>query len=129
MKQGDTFVQNFIVDFHVYEGFMNTFKDTNPLHTNNSFAKSKGFDDIVMFGNILNGFLSYFIGECLPIKNVIIQTQAIKFYNPVFLNDKLKLCAEIVGVHDSVKTVELRYVFENQNSSRVAKGKIQIGIL
>lgn len=76
---GDTFTERFIVSRHTYEGFIDLFKDRNPLHTSEPFAIAKGFKGMVMHGNILNGYLSYFIGECLPEKNVVIQFQEIHF--------------------------------------------------
>jgi acyl dehydratase len=101
----------------------------NPLHTDETFAKNKGFRGKVMYGNILNAFLSYFIGECLPAKNIIIHSQEINYKKPVYLNDALSLRAEIREVHESVNAVLFAYTFSNQSREIVAKGKFQIGIL
>lgn len=128
-KQGDTFEERFVVSNEIHSGFIATFKDRNPLHTDNSFAIAKGFKGIVMHGNILNGFLSYFIGECLPTKDVIIHSQDIQFKNAVYLNDVLMLNAEITGVFESVNAIEFKYSFKNSDGKTVAKGKFQIGIL
>ena len=40
---GDTFEEIFIVSNETYNGFISTFKDKNPLHTNDDFAVNKGF--------------------------------------------------------------------------------------
>ena len=82
-----------------------------------------------MHGNILNGFVSYFVGECLPIKDVIIQTQEIKFIKPVYLNDELLFEAEITDRFDSVNMVEIKFVFKKTENLKVASGKINIGII
>jgi 3-hydroxybutyryl-CoA dehydratase len=126
---GDRFEESFVVTNETYVGFIDVFKDKNPLHTSLQFASDKGFKSIVMHGNILNGYISYFIGECLPIKNVIIHSQEIQFKNAVYLNDKLKFTAEIVGIFDSVNAVEFKYCFKNSDLKIVAKGKIQIGLI
>ena len=128
-KVDDTFVENFIVSEEIYKGFIAIFKDKNPLHTNPQFATEKGFQSMVMHGNILNGFLSYFIGECLPTKNVIIHSQEIQFKNAVYLNDKLEFNAKVIGVYESVKAVEFKFNFKNADEKIVAKGIIQIGLL
>jgi len=125
---GDQFEQNFVVSDATYLGFVSIFKDQNPLHTNSEFAINKGFKDKVMHGNILNGFLSYFIGECLPTKDVIIHLQEIQFKNAVYLNDTLQFKAEITGFYESVNAVEFKFTFKRENTV-MAKGKIQIGIL
>ncbi len=128
-KIGDKFEERFVISDAEYNGFMSIFKDTNPLHTDEGFARDKGFQSRVMHGNILNGFLSFFIGECLPIKNVIIHSQQISYKNPVYLNEQLLLEAEVTGVFESVNAVEFSYSFKNTVSKDLAKGKFQIGIL
>jgi 3-hydroxybutyryl-CoA dehydratase len=125
----DKFEKTFIVLEEIYEGFVLIFKDTNPLHTDEHFAINHGFKGRVMHGNILNGFISYFIGECLPTKHVIIHTQEIQFKNPVYLNDKLFFEAIISDVFESVNAIEFKFSFKNAELKTVAKGKIQIGIL
>ena len=129
ISKGDEFSQYFKITEEVYRGFVDIFKDNNFLHTDNAFAQAHGFREKVMHGNILNGFLSFFVGECLPFKNVIIHTQEITYNNPVYMNDILKFHAVVAGVHESVNTIELKFYFENANKQKVAKGKIQIGIL
>jgi 3-hydroxybutyryl-CoA dehydratase len=128
MTKGDRFSHTFTVSEEIYNGFIALFHDRNILHTDDDYARSKGFQGKVMQGNILNGFLSYFIGELLPVKNVIIHSQEIKYSKPVYLNDKLDFQAEIAEVFESVNAVEFRYRFEKAGQM-VAKGKIQIGLI
>jgi 3-hydroxybutyryl-CoA dehydratase len=128
-KLNDKYQQAFAVSNEVYNGFIQIFKDSNPLHTNQQFAQKKGFSDRVMHGNILNGFISYFVGECLPTKDVIIHSQDIQFKLPVYLNDELLFEAIVIGVYESVNAVEFKFNFKNDAQKVVAKGKIQIGVL
>ena len=123
------FNTDFIVTDKVYQGFMALFNDRNPLHTDPDFAKEKGFKGSVMHGNILNGFISYFAGECLPVKNVILHSQQIEYKSPVYLGDKLHFEATVSGIYESVNAVELKFTFKNIGNKIVSKGKIQIGIL
>ena len=129
MKAGDIFEEQFTISDEVYGGFIQLFRDQNPLHTNESFATGKGFRGMVMHGNILNGFISYFVGECLPVKNVIIHSQDIQFKNAAYLNDVLKFNAVVNDVFDSVNAIEFKYDFKTSESKVIAKGKFQIGLL
>lgn len=129
LKLYDKFEKTFNVSDKIYEGFILIFKDANPLHTDEQFAVKHGFKGKVMHGNILNGFISYFIGECLPVKNVIIHTQQIQFKNPVYLNDEIFFEATVSEVFESVNAFEFKFSFKNADSKVVAKGKIQIGLL
>jgi acyl dehydratase len=127
-NQGDKIKLKFVIDEGVYKGFITVFKDTNPLHTNAEYAVSKGFKECVMHGNILNGFISYFVGECLPTKDVIIHSQQINFSKPVYLNDKLEFEAEVDEIYESVKVIKFKFYFKNEEGKSVAKGNIQIGL-
>jgi len=128
-KEKDIFQESFQTTNEIYQQFCELSKDLNPLHTNEPFAKGKGFLGKVMHGNILNAYLSYFIGECLPTKDVIIHSQSIQFKNPSYLGDNLNLTATITRVYESVNTVEFKFNFKNVENKIIAKGKIQIGLL
>jgi 3-hydroxybutyryl-CoA dehydratase len=127
--RGTTFHRTYTVDENVHLGFIAAFGDRNPLHIDDSFAQGKGFKSRVMHGNILNGFLSHFIGECLPTKDVIIHSQVINYYYPVYLNDTLQLVVEVEDYFESVNTLEFKFYFQNESNKKVAKGKITIGLL
>ena len=126
---GEGYTHHFIITKNVYKSFQICSGDKNPLHTNELFARNKGFQTKVMYGNILNAFISYFVGECLPTKDVIIHSQDISYTNPVYMNDKLRLESKIECVFESVNAIEFKYKFINQNNKVVAKGHVQIGLL
>lgn len=128
-KEAEIFTQTFRVSDETYKDFIRLSNDKHPLHTDERFAKSKGFKGRVMHGNILNAFLSYFIGECLPLKNVIIHSQEIQFENAVYLDDQLQFKAVVCSIYESVKAIEFKYDFRNDTGVIVAKGKIQIGLI
>lgn len=119
----------FVVTQAVYDGFQQCSGDLNPLHTQEAFAKSKGFPECVMYGNVLNGFVSYFIGMLLPTPDVIIHSQDIIFKNPVFLNDELDFTAKVEDISEVVNTVIFKYVFRNAAGKLVARGHVQIGVI
>jgi 3-hydroxybutyryl-CoA dehydratase len=128
MKEGDTFEIEYAVTPEIYQAYINFFDDRNPLHTDENFAKQKGFSSVVMHGGILTGFLSNFIGERLPVKNVIIQSYKIAFAKPVYLNTVLTLKAVVTGVFESVNCVVIKYSFE-KDKTVFGKGEISIGII
>ena len=118
----------FQVTNDIYKSFQLCSGDMNPLHTDLKFAKQKGFNNCVMYGNILNGFVSYAVGMKLPTSDVMIQTQNILFKSPVFMNDKLEMTIETDEIHDSVNVVILKFKFVNELKKIVAKGHVQIGV-
>lgn len=129
MKIGDQYRQEFIVSIKEYEFFLTVFKDQNPMHTSSSYAQSKGFKDKIMHGNILNGYLSFFIGERLPTKEVVIISQKINYNLPFFLGDNLELQAQIKTIHSSVGIIDIIYKFRKNAKHIVADGLIQIKVM
>lgn len=119
----------FVVTQDVYDAFQKCSNDRNPLHTNQDFARSKGFPECVMYGNILNGFVSYFIGMLLPSPDVIIHSQDIAYKNPVFMGDELNFTAKVEDISEAVKAVMFKFAFRNQSGKIVAKGHVQIGVI
>lgn len=117
----------------IYFGFQRISKDFNPLHTDEAFAIRHGFTNKVMYGNILNAFISYFVGMTLPTREVIIQSQDISFHKPVYLNDVIKLKAILENYSEAVKSVTYKLKFYRHSGSEkdilVAKGHVMIGIL
>ncbi|KXH83020.1 MaoC/PaaZ C-terminal domain-containing protein [Chryseobacterium kwangjuense] len=126
LRENQEFRHRFKVDDRVYNGFISVFEDRNALHTDEEFAKGKGFPSKVMHGNILNGFLSYFIGELLPTEDVMILSQTINFKNPVYLNDVLNFEAILTDQSEAVRVNTFAFKFINESLKTVASGKIQI---
>ncbi len=124
---------NYQVTPDVYYSFQRASNDYNPLHTDEAFARRKGFNQRVMYGNILNGFVSHFVGMALPTRDVMIQTQDIQFRKPVFLGDALTLQAEIETTSEAVEIINYKLKFYRQVGGEkpllIATGHVQIGLL
>lgn len=121
------------VSLEVYRAFQLCSGDFNPLHTDEAFAQGKGFPSCVMYGNILNGFVSHFVGMLLPTSEVMIQSQDISYHKPVFLNDQISLEATVDTVSEAVGIIEYKLKFrrisEDAKPELVAKGHVRIGLL
>ena len=116
----------------VYKAFQIVSGDMNPLHTDASFAKSKGMQDKVMYGNILNAFVSHFVGMCLPTPELIILAQDINYHQPVYMNDEILLEAKVDDSSEAVKMVSYNltmYKVLEESKQKVAKGHIQIKLI
>lgn len=116
----------------VYYSFQRCSNDYNPLHTDIDFAHKKGFNDIVMYGNILNAFVSHFVGMLLPTRDVMIMSQTLNFQKPVFMNDSLQIEAKIDELDEMTNTIVYKLRFRriiNGKNEMVARGHVQIGLL
>ena len=108
---GDTYNHDFEINNIKYHQFIDLSNDRNLMHVDDDYPKQFGFKGKIMHGNILNAFLSYFIGECLPINNVVIQSQSIDYKTPIYLDTKLKLEVVVDSVVESVNVVIFKFKF------------------
>lgn len=132
VKKSQCIEAKYRVTQDIYYNFQRISNDYNPLHTDDTFAKSKGFPQKVMYGNILNGFVSHFVGMALPSRDVMIQTQDIKYRSPVFLDDTILLKSEIDNECEAVRVVNYKLKFYRVSEPKnilVANGHVQIGLL
>lgn len=116
----------------VYYSFQRCSNDYNPLHTDPLFSSDKGFSGIVMYGNILNAFISHFVGMLLPSREVMILAQDISFRKPVYLNDEISLNAEVEKFSEMANIISYKLKFVRNHvgeQETVARGHVQIGIL
>ena len=116
----------------VYYSFQRCSNDFNPLHTDRMYAFKKGFPEQVMYGNILNAFVSHFVGMLLPSRGGMIQSQDISYHKPVYLNDKIELESSIENVSEAVDIINYKLKFRRVKDGKkelVARGHVQIGLL
>lgn len=109
---------------------MDIFDDKNPMHVDDAFSVSHGYPSKIMHGNILGGFLSYFVGECLPSKRVVIMSQTMNFHKPFFENDRLTFEAKVKGMYAEDTVAEIKFKFKDKLSGHlVSKGTVQVNLL
>ena len=103
--------------------------DHNPLHTDPSFAKDRGYKDKVAFGLLTADFLSTLCGMYLPGERSLIQEMRIKFPKPVYVGDVLTVKGVVDEVHEAVRQVVLKISMSNQDGEKVLRGSIRVGLL
>jgi 3-hydroxybutyryl-CoA dehydratase len=114
----------------VYEHFLAAFGDTNPLHTDDAFARRHGFPGRVMHGMILNGFVSHFVGMRFPGPGALLHVVSTQFKSPCHVGDVICIDATVTQVVEAVATLTMELVLTNVTRNRVAaKAKVQVGVL
>jgi 3-hydroxybutyryl-CoA dehydratase len=125
----DIYTSSFDITEELVADFARISNDYNPLHTQNSYAVSKGFKEAIVYGNILGTFISYFVGMKLPTEEVMLIQQKTDYKKPIYSGDKLDLFVTVTKIVESVSTVELKFEFKNINKVCVAKSKCLIKCL
>ena len=103
--------------------------DNNPLHTDEDFAKSKGFKGRVVYGMLTASLYSCLAGVYLPGKNCLLCSVHADFLNPIFIGDTLTVTGKITEKYDSVRHVIIKAVIKNQDGKKISRAKIEAGVL
>ena len=103
--------------------------DANPLHTDEAFAKKKGFGGRVVYGMLAASFYSRLVGMYLPGQNAVLQQLSVKFRGPVFVGDRLTVTGEVSELNDTFNRVVVKAKIENQNKDKVNAATITAGVI
>lgn len=109
--------------------FANITKDTNPLHIDSVFAKSKGYKERICYGMLTASFISTLAGVYIPGENSLIHSVEVKFVKPVYVGDKLTIIGTVIDKNDLFSCITLKITILNQKNEKVLRGKMQIGVL
>ena len=117
------------VTHEMMEAFLGIMGDVNPLHTDVSFAKEKGYDSCVVYGMLTASFLSTLAGVYLPGKNSLIHSVETKFVKPVFEGDVLTVSGKVTEKRELFSAFVMKVEIRNQNNEKVLRGNMQIGVM
>lgn len=117
----------------VTENMMTAFReitgDINPLHTDEEFAKSRNYQDKVVYGMLTSSFLSTLAGVYLPGEKSLIREVEVKMKKPVFVGDELTISGEVVEIMPEYNIFSMKVEIVNQKGEKVLRGKMQMGVL
>lgn len=117
----------------ITKDMLNKFKeitgDVNPLHTDENFAKAKGYDSCVAYGMLTASFLSTLAGVYLPGEKSLIHSVETKFVKPVFVGDSLTVTGKVAEKNELFSVITLKVTITNQHGEKVLRGSMQIGVL
>ena len=100
--------------------------DSNLIHTDEIFAQSLGFKGKIVHGLLTASLISTVIGTKLPGIGSIYLKQILNFIKPVFINDRIKACVEVINIEKNI--VNLKTYCINQNSIIVLDGEATIKV-
>ena len=104
-------------------------QDENPLHTEEAFARRKGYPSCVAYGMLTASFLSTLAGVYLPGENSLIHSVETKFVKPVFPGDMLLVQGKVKEKNELFSVITLQVTVTNQRGEKVLRGSMQIGVL
>ncbi len=96
--------------------------DTNPIHTDEAFAKKTRFGEPIAQGMLSASVISACIGSRLPGPGTIYLTQELKFLRPVKVGDTVIARIEVTEIISEKNRVRLKTTLHNQRGEQVIEG-------
>ncbi len=109
--------------------FLEISGDINPMHIDTEYAKTKGMIGRVVYGMLTSSFYSTLVGVYLPGKFALLHSIEVQFSKPVFIGDKLVVIGEVSSVNEMFRQIEVKAYILNQNSEKISRAKIKIGLV
>lgn len=121
-------------EFDITKEKMNKFLeitgDNNPLHQDDSFAKERGYEDVVVYGLLTTSALSTLAGVYLPGMNSLIHSIEISYPKPIYISScPLKIKGEVISKDDRFSRITVKVSVFDKKRNKVCRGIMQIGVL
>ena len=124
--------QKDFIEIHIDEKIVNEFSklsgDFSSIHTNFSFANKFGFSKKIIHGSLLISFISQLVGMRLPGIYSILNKLDIKFINPCYYPNLIKIEGKIIQISKAVNSIVMEVEVYDSNNI-IAKGKTYHKIL
>lgn len=103
--------------------------DFNPLHMDDNYAKNTRFKKRLVHGMLLSAFFSRLVGMHLPGKYSLYIMQNLKFKNPAFIGDTLKIKGKIISISEKLKLFTLETIILNSTGQTIIEGEAKVSFL
>lgn len=121
---GLTAERAFTIDSETMAAFARMSGDTSAVHTDPVFARSRGFQDVIVYGGLMLAKLSGALGSLLPGDEGVSARWSIDFRSPLYVGEAAVLSLEVAHVSAAVGLVELRFSIR-AGERLVARGTAQ----
>lgn len=96
--------------------------DRNPLHTSDSYARSRGYPGVIAHGHLVAAPISFLAGHRLPGRSGLLLATHVTHVRPVLAGDRLTYRATVTQVSRSVGTVRVDVNAVNTSGETVLRG-------
>lgn len=105
--------------------------DQNPLHTDEGYARSKGYSDKVAYGMLTASFLSTLAGMYLPGERSLLQEVEVKFVKPLIPGEGLDLVVSgtVSEREERFRRLTVKVAVNGADGAKYLRGSMKVGVL
>ena len=101
--------------------------DMNPLHTDESFARSRGFEGAVVHGLLVSALYSRLVGMHLPGRDCILHEIRVVFASPAYAGDELTVAGAVSHMNHAYRQLEIKGRIK-RGSVLISRATIRVGM-
>ncbi|MGD0342721.1 MAG: MaoC family dehydratase [Bacteroidales bacterium] len=122
IKIGDRYEKIFIIDEEMINKFSSSTGDANQIHLDDNYAKNRGFKKRIVQGFLVGSLISTVLGNYFPGNGTIYMSQLIRFRQPVYIYDQVKVIIEAVEITKN-NWLKLKTTCKNQFGNLIIDGE------
>jgi len=122
LKIGDTASLSKIISEEDLQLFAKISMDNNPIHLDETFAKTTRFKKRIAHGMLVASLISSVLANKLPGPGTIYLSQSLTFRKPVFIGDEITATVKITEKNAEKKHIKLSTICINQEEKVVITG-------
>ena len=126
LKIGDSASISQTATASLIEEYANASGDYNPVHFDDRYAKSLGFEGCIMHGLFCMGMISNLVGTVLPGQGTIFVNEEVRYLCPVYIGDEITATVRVLAMNSEKKRVEVGFNCKNQSGFKVIEGKTSV---
>lgn len=108
LHEGAAASDDFVISNDDMEKFAALSGDLNRLHTDEDFARARGFEGRVVYGGLVVAQLSRLIGMDLPGKNAIWNGLDLQFRSPLYVGQQANAELTVTHLSEATRSIELK---------------------
>ncbi|MBF0127511.1 MAG: SDR family oxidoreductase [Magnetococcales bacterium] len=128
IQVGDTFRVERTFSTEDLDRFAALTGDHSPLHMDQGYALSAGFEGRVIHGMLLASLFSNLVGMRVPGRHALYLAQDLAFRRPVLAGESVTAIARVVGKNPSTRTILLATEIRNAQDQIAAGGMARVKI-
>ena len=109
--------------------FSNISGDKNPLHLDDNYSKKTKFKRPVVYGMLVQSYVSTLAGMYLPGKYSLILSTNLNNKKPCYVNDEIVVCGKVKSKLTFGNILVLDIKMTNQNNEVVVSGDMKVQVL
>ncbi len=109
IKIGDSTSRDFSVDAASMKLFQTLSGDASRIHCDEYYARSRGYEGVIVYGGIMLAHLSNVLGMHLPGTHGISTSWSVNYRRPLYMGDNAKIRLEVTNVSSSTGVIEAAF--------------------